>query len=100
MKSAEFWSFQRRFAARDSNTALPNTSGEKNGEIHAGAENSEKVPDLTCRICKTFFQVSLLYISLIHICVINRYFYKLSKKKTYKPYNIRQSLAAVRLEPV
>lgn len=78
VKSAEFWSFQRRFAARDSNTALPNTSGEKNGEIHAGAENSEKVPDLTCRICRTFFQVSLLYISLIHICVINRYFYKLS----------------------
>ena len=27
---------------------------------------------------KTFFQVSLPYISLIHICVINRYFYKLS----------------------
>lgn len=68
----------RRSAARDSNTALPNTPSEKNGEIHAGAENSEKVPDLTCRICKTFFQVSLPYISLIHICVINRYFYKLS----------------------
>lgn len=68
----------RRSAARDSNTALPNTPSEKNGEIHAGAENSEKVPDLTCRICKTFFQVSLLYISLIHICVINGYYYKLS----------------------